>query len=147
MVTLIDSLISWLPSGITLFTAGSLILVGIGLLVYQYFYLLPHRTLALILGAVAIASGMYLSGAGNQKHQQEIARLENSLHNAKEFSALQGRLLASKTKDSTQATKDQMTLEDLQRKIDDAKSNTPDGECFNADDFKRLQRLWDNPTP
>lgn len=144
---MISTIISWLPSGITLFSAGSLILLGIGLLVYQYFYLLPHRTLALLLGAVAIASGMYLSGAGNQKHQQELARLQNSLNNAKEFSALQGKLLASKTRDSSQAAKDQMILEDLQKRIDDAKSNIPDGECFNADDFKRLQRLWDNPTP
>lgn len=147
MVTLIDNLISWLPSGITLFTAGSLILVGIGLLVYQYFYLLPHRTLALILGAVAIASGMYLSGAGNQKHQQEIARLSASLHNAKELNTLQGKLLASKTKDSQQAAKDQQTLDELQKRIDDAKNQTVDGQCFDADDIKRLQRIWEGSTP
>lgn len=89
---------------------------------------------------------MYLSGAGNQKHQQEIARLSASLHNAQEANKLSGKINSIKTNDANQAAKDRQTLDEIQKRIDDAK-NTPDGECLNADDLKRLQRLWDNPTP
>lgn len=89
---------------------------------------------------------MYLSGAGNQKHQQEIARLEASLHNAQEANKLSGKINSIKTNDANQAAKDRQTLDEIQKRIDDAK-NTPDGECLNADDLKRLQRLWDNSTP
>lgn len=139
-----DWLISYLPSGLTLFLASGSLLIGIALLVYQYFFvLLPYRLVALILGSVLLASSMYLSGAGNQQAIIERQQLEDKLAKTEKALALSNKLAATITKDNEQATKDITTLEDLAKRGQDAIAKTSPDIVFHADDVKRLRSLWD----
>lgn len=139
---MLNTLISYLPSGLTLFSSSLLLLVGIGLLVYQYFYLLPHRALALLAGSLLIASSMYLGGAGNQKAIQEYQTLENRLTAASEALKLSKQLSTVVTKDQDQAAVDNKSLETLQEKIDALKNKTGADVCFDATDTDSLRNLW-----
>ena len=141
---MISTLISYFPSGLTLLSSSTLLLIGIGLLIYQYFSLppLPHRTLALIIGASLLASGMYLNGAGSQKRVQEVQLLQNQLKAASEALKLSKQLSDNQIKDTKQATKDREDLELLNRKIQDAVKATPDSPCFTNDDTSRLRSFW-----
>lgn len=143
---MIDTLISYLPSGLTLFTSSSFFLVGLGLLIYQYFRLVPYRLAALAVGTGLIASAMYLGGAGNQKAIQEYQTLQNQLIAAKEALKLSESLLKIQQQDNDQSVKDKEVLEDLDKRIKDAKDKTSTDVCFGPDDVKRLRTLFEQPS-
>lgn len=138
-----DWLISHLPSGFTLFLASGTFLIGLGLLIYQYFFVVPYRILALGLGIALISSSMYLSGAGNNQAIQERLRLEAQLAKTEKALELSNKLAVTIAKDNEQAAKDFSTLEDLNKRGQDAINKTDHDLVFNTDDVKRLRSLWD----
>lgn len=141
MFSIFTDFLSWLPSWATLLSAGGLLVVAAGGLVWSRLPLAPHGTLALIIGAGCLASGMWLAGAGNMRAAQERDALRARAETLSREVESEGRKVADMEADARRAAEHARAAEKRARAAEAVAAALPDS-TVGAATSDAIRNLW-----